>query len=311
MTEHDDYLLDPNTAPDPQVQALERALAPLRWREVPLREEEPGKRRPVQHPRRLWPWLLAAELLGVTLLVVATSGERGLHRDAAARSFVAKAEPLRIPLGELAEITLRPGSEVKFVHWRSDQALFQLTRGGLEARVAPPPAVPIGFFCVGTPRGLVVDQGCKYELTLHDDGHVYVRVTEGAVTFEAGERRAFVPAGAEVTVSAEGVHTPMFSDVSIELRKSVREYDAARSSGTDYERRAMTIKQVLAAARSPRDTLVVWHLLRDPEPEFRKIAEAHLRSLVEPPPSGKGQQETFDPEEWLPHLRLEAWQRGQ
>jgi hypothetical protein len=83
---------------------------------VPLREGEPG--RSIEKPRRLWPWLLAAALLGITVALVATMGDRGLHPDAPARSFVAKASELRIPLGDLAEITLRPGSEVKFVHWR-------------------------------------------------------------------------------------------------------------------------------------------------------------------------------------------------
>ena len=310
MSTHDDYLLDPKATPDPEVQALEQALAPLRWREVPLREG--GPLRPMPQPRRLWPWLLAAALLGVTVALVATLGNSGLHPDAAARSFVAKGSELRIQLGELAEITLRPGSELKFVHWRAKkEALFELTRGSLEAKVAPPPAVLPGFFCVDTPHGRVVDQGCRYELELRGDGQVHVRVTEGGVEFAAAGRKAFVPAGAEVVVTEDGARTPVFADAPLELKKTVLEYDEVRFKKTSYDVRSMTVKQVLAAARAPRDSLVLWHMLRDPEPAFREPVEAHLIELVGgSPDGGKGKTQTFDPEEWLPYLRLKAWQRG-
>jgi hypothetical protein len=310
MSTHDDYLLDPKATPDPDVQALERALAPLRWREVPLREGEPA--RSIEKPRRLWPWLLAAALLAVAVALVATLGDRGLHPDAPARSFVAKASELRIPLGDLAEITLRPGSELKFVHWREKkEALFEITRGSLEARVAAPPAVPVGFFCVDTPHGRVVDQGCRYELELRGDGQVHVRVTEGGVAFTAGGRKAFVPAGAEVLVMEDGARTPVFADATDELKKCVLEYDEVRFKKTSYDMRSMTVKQVLAAARAPRDSLVLWHMLRDPQPEFHDPVEAHLLELAGSPDGGKGKVQTFDPEEWLPYLRMNAWQRGQ
>ena len=308
MSTHDDYLLDPKATPDPEVQALERALAPLRWREVPLQEAEPL--RPMKTPRRLWPWLLAAALLAVAVALVATMGDRGLHPDAAARSFVAKASELRIPLGELAEITLRPGSELRFVHWRANkEALFELTRGSLEAKVAAPPVVPAGFFCVDTPRGRVIDQGCRYELEMRDDGEVHVRVTEGGVTFEAAQRRAFVPAGAEVDVTAAGPQIPLFTDVKPGLMKAVREYEAVLAGKSTFDLRGMSVKLVLAAAQSPRDSLALWHMLSDPDPELRKAVEGHLFELVGSPDGGKTKEQSFDPAEWLPYLRLSAWQQ--
>ena len=310
MSTHDDYLLDPKATPDPEVQALERALMSLRWREVPLREAEPGL--PMKKPRRLWPWLLAAALLAVTAALVATMGDRGLHPEAEARSFVAKGSELRITLGELAEITLRPGSELKFVHWRpKKQALFELTRGSLEAKVQAPPVVDPGFFCVDTPRGRVVDQGCRYELELQGDGRVHVRVTEGGVTFVGTGRTAFVPAGAEVVVTEEGPQIPLFTDVSPELMKSVREYEAVLAGKSTLDTRGMSIKMVLAAARSRRDSLALWHMLSDPDPVFREPIEAHLIELAGSPDGGKSKQPTFAPAEWLPYLRLTAWQPGQ
>ena len=306
MSERDDYLFDPKAAPDLAVQALERALAPLAWRDPPMRAAPAA---PLPGRRRGWPWLLAAALVVGAVVFAVAQRDPGLQPEAPPRAYVAGAQALRIPLGDLAEITLRPGSELQFVHWRAAGALFALRRGSLEARVAPPPRVQAGFFRVDTPVGRVVDQGCRYELVLHDDGRAHVRVTEGGVTFEAGERTVFVPAGAGTMVDAAGPATPVFIDASVELRKAVREYDALRVGKVGWDQRSTSVEQVLAAARAPRDSLVLWHLLRDAEPEFRKVAEAHLADLVGPPDGGKTKRDTFDVEEWLAFLRL-AWQAG-
>ncbi len=308
MNERDDYLLDPKAAPDPEVAALERALAPLAWRDVPLREDVLAEPTRMRGRRRRWPLLAAALLLGGVGIVFALR-DRGLRPGDASRSFEAKAQARRVPLGDLAEITLRPGSELQFVHWQKDELLFRLTRGGLEARVQP--NVKARFFCVDTKVGRVVDFGCRYELVLLEDGRAQVRVTEGAVTFEVGGRSVFVPAGAETTVTAAGASTPFFTAAAApELRKAVREYDQLLQAGAPIDQRSASVKMVRGAIRSPRDSLVLWHLLRDPEPEFRDSAEKRLFELVGPPDGGKEKRESFDPEEWLPFLRLFAWQGG-
>jgi hypothetical protein len=308
VTGHDDYLLDPKAPPDPEVEALERALRPLAWDGAPLRGGVPPAGAP--RWRRIAPWLLAAALLAVTLVQVFAPRGAALHPEAPPRDFVAKGEDLRITLGDLAEITLRPGGELRFVHWRADQALFDLRQGSLEARVLPPPKVAPRFFVMDTPVGRLVDEGCRYELVVQAEKRAHVRVTEGAVTFAAGERTVFVPAGAGSIVTATAVATPMFVETDTLLRKAVREFDDARERKADLETRGITLKQVLAAARRPRDSLVLWHVLRDPEPAFRQAAEDHLRDLVGDPDGGKTQRETFDPEEWLAFLRLGAWQGG-
>lgn len=306
MTGSPDYLFDPAAEPDPEVLALERALAPLAWRAAPPRASVP----PPLARRPRWPWLVAALLL-VSVVVVAwpRDGDE-LVPNAAQRTFLAKVDELRIPLGDLAEITLRPGSVLDFRHWRADEALFALRSGSLEARVAPPPKVQAGFFRVETKAGVVVDQGCRYELVVRDDGGAHVAVVEGAVTFEGRDRNVFVPAGAGTDVTGDGPMTPVFGGSAPDLVKAVREYDELRAKGVGLEERGITIKMVLAAARSPRDSLVLWHLLRDPEPEFRKVAEAHLLDLVGPPDGGKTKADTFDAEEWLSHLRLAVWHAG-
>lgn len=303
MSERDDYLVDPAAPVDPEIAALERALAPLAyrprtWRAMPSRPR-----------RRSLPWLLAA----AALLIAGAAwwfagGERPLEPFAAARTFIAANEALRIPLGDVAEITLRPGSELDFRHWRKDEMLFALKRGGLEARVAPPPKVVAGFFRMATPHGLVVDQGCRYELIVRDDGGAHVLVTEGAVTFAARDRTVFVPAGAMAEVGPDGPATPTFVDGAIELVRAVRKYDDLLAARAPIDDRGITVKMVLAAARAPRDSLALWHLLRDPEPEFRDAAERALVDLVGPPPGTKASRGGYDPEDWLPFLRLSAWQ---
>lgn len=319
MTKHDphdphdaslpDPLWDPHVA-DAELQALERALSPLRWPALPF---DPARTpAPEPCPRRVWPWLAAALLL-VGLLaswLLAGGAPAALRAGDAPRKFVAAAAPLTIPLGELAELTLRPGSLLEFVHWRSDQALFVLHRGGLQARVVPPPAVAPGFFVVDTPLGRVVDMGCRYTLDVGADGREYVVVTEGAVTFGRGLRTVFVPVGAAATIGPAGPSTPCFVDADPELKKAIRAFDLLREQGADFDARANALKALLVAARAPRDSLVLWHLLGDPEPEFRVIAEHQLRDLVGAPYGAKDERTAYEPEEWLPFLRLSAWRQA-
>lgn len=302
MSEHDDYLFDPGAKPDPEVAALERALAPLRWRGERMRAPRAS--------RRIGPrWLVVAAAVVVAAFAwwALRDVDEPLRPDSGKRVFASAAAPRTIALGDLAEVTLLPDSELVFVHWREDQALFALERGGLVARVEPPPKVQPAWFVVDTPLGRVIDQGCRYELSVRD-GEATVRVTEGAVTFVGRDRTVFVPAGASAVVGNGGPLTPCFDDTAAELRKSVREYDEVTAKGADLELRSMAVKQVLAASRERVDSLVLWHLLRDPEPMLREAAEAHLIALVGTPIASK--QSTFDPEEWLPFLRLVAWQRA-
>jgi hypothetical protein len=316
MNERDPFAPEP-TEPEPmsaaELQRLQQALLPLQWRErrfdpatLPVTVPAATRPRAWWSPARPWPWLLAAAVLLAVWLpwVLSRGAAMPLQPAAAPRQFVAGERPLSIPLGTLATITLRPGSELDFVHWRADQALFALRRGGLEAQVAPPPAVLPGFFQVDTPLGRVVDQGCRYTLDLDGAGGARVLVTEGAVTFARGERTVFVPVGAEVVVDDAGPSTPCFTDADPELRQRLRAFD--RPSGKQVEGLLALGLKLVDAVQRPRDTLVLWHLLRDPDAELRAVAEQRLLELAGPPYASK--QVTFDAEEWLPHLRLTQWQ---
>ncbi len=306
MNERDDYLSDPTQPVDREVAALEQALAPLRWRARACPE--------VALPRRRrWPLFAAAVAVAAAMLVAAwflftTVDDDSLRPGAAMRTFATKATARTVPLGDLAEITLHPGSELQFRHWHAGtQALFALQRGAISVRVQPPPAVPVEFFVVDTPVGRVVDMGCRYELQLRSDGSAHVLVTEGAVTFRAGDRTVWVPVDAAVVVDARGPGTPCFLDASDDLRKAVLEFDAVAQKALDLDTRLMSLKLVINEIASPRDSLVLWHLLGDPEPQVRAVADAELRALVGSPP-GVGKEPELTAADWLAHLRLAFWQ---
>jgi len=306
MSERDDYLLDPKAPVDPAIAALENALRPVAWSGAPMRAMRP----PVAAPRRVWPWLLAGALLVGALAPLFFDRERGLRPFAEARSFVAVDAPVRIPVSDLAEVTLRPGTRLDFLHWRKDELLFALSRGSIEARVAPPPKVAAGFFRVETKLGMVVDQGCRFVLEVRDDRSTTVTVTEGAIAFDGRDRSVFVPAGASADVDDGGVTTPVFADADRDLVKAVREFDILRQRGGSLDARGESVKMVLGAVRTARDSLVLWHMLRDSEPFVREVAEHRLLELVGPPDGGATKRSTFDPEEWLAHLRIGAWRSG-
>jgi hypothetical protein len=315
VSEPDDYLFDPQAPVDPEVAALERALAPLRAAPGPWRGQPPLPT-PARGPRR-WPlWLgLAGAAAFVALWLTLGRGER-LAPASPARQFVAGATDVEIPFGDVGAVTLGAGSELEFVHWRADQLLLRLVRGRLEARVAPPPRVVAGFFQVDTPMGRVVDQGCRYELVVHDARRAQVRVTEGAVTFAGAGRTVFVPAGATAAVVDGRLGTPSFVDSAPELRKAAGAYD--RLAGTPdakvVEERRVARERIAALVRVPRDSLVLWHLLADAgadaaaDDAARALVEARLRALVGPPREDGAAR--HEPAVWLGFLREAVWTGG-
>ncbi|MBL8729395.1 MAG: FecR domain-containing protein [Planctomycetes bacterium] len=310
MSPRDDYLWDRSGDGDATTRRLEQLLAGLAHdgRELsldalPVQLPPPPAR---GRPRALWPWLLVAAAAAAAIVLAVSWPADDLRPGAAARTFVAAQQRLLVPLGELAEITLEPGSELAFAHWRPDQALFRLERGALSARVAPPPAVAPDFFVVDTPLGRVTDKGCRYELRIADDGSNHVRVTEGAVTFAFAGRTVFVPAGAATVVTAMGPSTPLFADCSPAVRKAAQQFDATAVAGS-RDRREKMLFVLAQTCAEPRDSLPLWHVLRDDDPLLRELAEAELLRLVGPPLPDPGKAAHWDAEVWLAFLRLGPW----
>lgn len=297
---------------DAELRALTARLRPLAHGGRPLPLDALPPQRAIARPRRLLPRRVAFAAAAAAVLLGAWFWWPAppLAPGASPRAFAAVTGPVRIELGALAELTLLPGSRLRFEHWRPDEALFRLEAGALQARVAPPPAVVPGFFRVATPQGRVVDQGCRYELTIDEDGSSVVRVTEGAVTFEFPKRTVFVPAGASVRVSAAGPALPLFHDADVELRKAAARYTSLRAQGLGAAW-PDAAKELAALCRRDRDSLVLWHLLGEPDDAVRAIAERALIDLVGPPePFQKDRLDHFPEQTWLAFLRTGAWSQA-
>jgi hypothetical protein len=308
----DDWLWDRSGAPDAELQDLEALLRRFAHDDRPLALD----RLPVRRARRRWPFaVLAAAALALAFALLRGSlgqGDMVLAPGAAARLFEAqgatKGEATEVRLGELAVVRLFAGSRLWFRHWQPGQALFELEAGGFEARVQPPPAVQPRFFQVDTPLGRCIDQGCRYTLRLLEDGGVRIEVSEGIVTFPVGDREAWVPAGASLTV-APGARfaIPLFADVDPIVRKRLAEAFAVKAKKATEDLR-IAWKELVDACDEPRDSLVLWHLLSDPDEEVRRMAEARLLDRLGPPESDAGKVESWDPQIWLAFLRRTGWQ---
>ena len=306
----DDYLLDPRAPVDPEVAALEKALRPLKFQGGGPRERVLAV--PPKRSLGPWPWVLVTTAAAAALwLWMQWPTTDGLYPGCPSQTFVSEKAEMQVRLGELAVITLRPESELEFVHWHDGkQALFRLKRGGMHADVVPPPLVQAGFFCVDTDRAKVVDQGCSYDLLTSPDGTQRVLVQSGAVTFASrtsvdGFREVFVPAGARAVVGPDGMRTPTFLTASREVKSIVQQYDKMRRSKD--QSRLPDIAQKLAAVCLDRaDTLPLWHLLQDGDPDVAKTATDRMLTLVGPP-GGNATKLPPQPAEWLQYLREQAW----
>ena len=276
---NDDYLWDRSEPPDPEIERLERTLAPFRYRH---RASLLDDRRPAQ---RSW-WALTAAAVVVAMAVGLEMGTPvpaatawqvdSVHGDATMGSRQAAVTmSLRagqtVRTGTDTEMTLRaeefgtmligPDSELRAATDRR----VELQRGLLHAYIWAPPRQ----FVVDTPSARAVDLGCQYTITVDASGDGLLRVSLGWVAFEYGGQESFIPEGADcVTRKKRGPGIPFYEDASEPFRESLAAFeqgDAAALGG------------ILKAAR-PSDGITLWHLLtrvaeRDRGRVFDRFAE--------------------------------------
>jgi ferric-dicitrate binding protein FerR (iron transport regulator) len=290
MTDERDYLWDRSGPADPLVTRLETLLRPL---------AHSGRQAP--QPRRAWFralaaaaavllaaaawWFVAGRQPGPVLRV---AGEPRELREQ--EWFVAERGPSVLELDRsLGRLRLAPGSRLQVRRLRQEQALLYLAVGQLEASVSID-AKP-RFFQIETPVTTCVDLGCRYVLTVAEDGATHVRVVLGQVAFESADGERYVPMGAECKALGGGrLGTPRFPDVSRDFLAVVDRFDRATGS----ERRELADKAASMLAE-PRETLSLWHWLADPDPAVRAVAAKALRGQYDGPPDG-------DPAAWKRHL---------
>ena len=335
MSERDDYLFDKQGAPDPDVAALERLLAPLAHDGRPLPalpdltavagashsspdstaaadDASPGLAAPSAGVRRLvLPILLAAAL--VVAAAVALFGPRGgdeLAPGASARTIEAAA-PRHLAFGEVAVLDLEQGCTLRFEHWRTDSIALELQRGTLRADVPAPGAKGEPELRIGTAYGdVTIDAGadsCAFRMSIAlDSGVGDVGVKRGAVRLAAEGRSVLVPAGASVALGPGGPRHPMFDDSSDELRKAVAMLEAYAAKG-EPQFATKSAFSVLSASRTKHDTLVLWHLLDEPGAPRAEIEKQLVELAGEPSSSAKMKVPTWSKDEWREHLRATAW----
>ena len=321
----EEKLWDPQAGSDPDVEKLERLLAPMGFDP----EKDPWRHRgsATSHPRssRPGPWwrlltlgaVAAAVLIGLTLYLqqLSTAQElpltTGSGQRLQARSvYVAKEDGERLLLGEdgrLADLELSAGSRLAVRSLSRERTILDLQRGEMDAFVSAE-AKP-GFFNVDTPATRCVDLGCQYRLTVDGQGKAHVEVLLGRVAFRDARKvwrhEVFVPHGAICTADPKrGSSTPRYADMDPGLAKLLDGYDALETDQAESRRHLATT--FIARAERKEDMLPVWHFLEDPDATISTRAADKLRTDYGRLPGFRSQPGTMpDAEEralWREHL---------
>jgi hypothetical protein len=283
---NEEYLWDRSGPPDPDIERLERTLAPLRYRH---RGEFPRVAPP--RPRTVWPavaaaavWMAAAGLLATAIPGARTTAWQVASLQGSA-SMGGKAVAVATALGagqllrtgggsevtlqaeDVGKIDLGPDSELRASSGRK----VLLQRGQLHAFIWAPPRE----FVVDTPSARAVDLGCEYTLNVDSTGNGLLHVEMGWVAFQYEDRESFIPAGAEcVTRKRQGPGIPFYADAPAPLRSSLAAFEAGDSAA---------LPDILSAAR-PRDALTLWHLLTRVRADARGEVFDRFAQLVALPP---------------------------
>jgi hypothetical protein len=259
---NDDYLWDRSGPPDPEIERLERTLAPLRYRHRSDLFE--ARHSPARH----W-WALAAAAAVVVAAVAlemrtpippamawqvdSVHGQASLGTRQAAVAMSLRAGQL-VRTGSDTEMTLRaeefgtmligPDSQLRAATDRR----VELERGVLHAYIWAPPRE----FVVDTPSARAVDLGCQYTISVDASGNGLLRVSLGWVAFQNAGQESFIPQGAAcITRKRQGPGIPFYEDASEPLRRSLAAFEQGDADA---------LAGILSAAR-PSDGITLWHLL--------------------------------------------------
>jgi hypothetical protein len=303
-----DYLWDGSGTPDPEVEELERALAPLRF---PAKSWEPAARR---FPTRFRIYgMIAAAAAALAIAVVggrwlfppvespwsvsdlkgSVQVGRGTAKDQA-RLYVGQTvrtgnmSQATLEAEDFGEVELKADSEMRIVENGSHAQRMDLKRGHIHALIWAPPRQ----FVVDTPSSKAIDLGCQYDLTVDESGDGFLTVETGWVAFQFQGKEAFIPAGAACRTSVRrGPGIPFFESGGKDFRDTLQRYE---STG-DH-----TLLTSLLASARPEDGLTLWHLLtRVPEPDRASVFDRYAILVKLPPTVSRaralaGDRETLD-----------------
>ena len=304
-----DYLWDRSGPPDPEIEQLERALAPLRGSDRPRRTLEiaPAVAAPVRPRRRslLAGGLALAGAAGAGAAVVgwrvgsdkparppSTSAPGGWELIVSSGQVAIEGRPVagpaRLAVGQtlmtgegararldvpgVGTVQIDPRTRLRLLGTGERAHRLQLSAGVLHATIFAPP----GTFFIETPAGVAVDLGCVYTVEVGPSGDGLITVQSGWVGFQRGGRESFIPQGGSCAIRVRnGPGTPVFLDAAPVFRRALTTFDTD-GAAVEQDR---ALRTLLSAAR-PRDALTLWHLLGRAPAGARPRVLARLRALV-------------------------------
>jgi len=289
----DDYLFDRSGRPDPEVEKLEKLLAPLAH-DAPLDEMRMRrKKRP--------PWLVlgiavaAAAAVIVYFALPSKPSACGVGGDGFAFTGVGGsvscegaqlahgvlpvggrldtgANQAKLTIANIGSAELGKQTRVRLDRTDAQRHQLALDRGHLHAKVNAPPRL----FAVTTKHTDVVDLGCEYTLDIDDSGAGSVCVFSGLVELATKSGPTVVtPEGSCAAILAgQRPSLPYARDARPELVEAVRAYDRGEPTAIEH----------LLAIAQDRDaiTLIALAAIHRSEPAGRAVLE-RLMELSPPP----------------------------
>jgi hypothetical protein len=148
------------------------------------------------------------------------TGIAGLERAHVGDSIETNADQTAIVrVAALGDVEVQPGSRIRVDDMGADLHKLYLDRGAVTALILAKP----GVFQIGTPSGLSIDLGCKYELRVDDAGTTHMKVLTGRVKFAALGKTVVVPHGAECEATRGlGPNVPVRVEASDAFRQAAR-----------------------------------------------------------------------------------------
>lgn len=251
------YLWDPaDTRVDPDVQALEQQLAPLRF-DPATRPLELGRRAlPVRRPVRRW--LAFAAAASVVLAVLGWGFSQWRWSWPSGKPWAVSTRPSSVPaelaigtplslasadsatveVARIGTMRIDGGSRLALRSTQGSRHRLLMDMGRVSIRIWAPP----GSLAIQTPAGDVIDLGCEFDLEV-DASSSRVRVRTGWVQIDNGIDESLIPAGAssEMTkVRRPGV--PVFDSADPRFRDAVRRYEVTQD--------AAVVDTIVATARA-------------------------------------------------------------
>lgn len=320
MSERSDYLfektrLDRSSADDRELEALERLFAPLAHdgRGLPA---EFAIAAPTRHPRR-WPRRLLPLAAALLVLVgwlatrpddvapVDVQGPVELQAADAGRAITARDRTRTVRAEGVLVAELQAGGELRVLAFDEARVSLQLVQGRVQIDVpaaATKGSPAVQFTCANVTLEPFGFEPCRLRLEA-DARQAVLHVERGVLAGRCAGRQFVVPAGASWTVRGGLPGWPLFDDSSDALREAV-DLAVAFEAKAGAEVLGKAAYGIVTAARSPRDTLVLWHLLQLDPGAFEAGVEARLLELAGSP--GK-QAKAWSRDTWLDHLLAFAW----